>query len=217
MRLVVLGPPGAGKGTQAARVAEKLDIAHIATGDMFRHAVEAATPLGLKVKEVMERGELVGDELTNEVMRERLDQPDTKNGFVLDGYPRNLDQAQALDKMLADKGINLNGVIKFMVKGPNIVERLAGRRVCPVCKAVYHFASHPPKYDEVCDNDGTKLVRREDDQPETILRRLEVYGEQTRPLFDFYGDKGILYHLDALGSTDEVFQRLMELVLGLPG
>lgn len=212
MRLVLLGPPGAGKGTQASRLAEELNIPHIATGDIFRQAAAQDTRYGRKVRGVMERGELVSDDLTNELVRERLSRPDAGNGFVLDGYPRNVEQAVALDDLLHDQGTKLDLVIKFMVRGDDIVERLAGRRVCPVCKTVYHTVTHPPKTIEVCDNDGAALVRREDDLKETTLRRLEVYGQQTRPLYEFYGDRGLLTEMDALGSTDEVFQRLMAVI-----
>lgn len=214
MRLVFLGPPGAGKGTQAARVAESLKILHIATGDIFRQAVDADTPLGRRVKDVMERGELVPDEVTNELMLERIARQDAAQGFLLDGYPRNVEQALALEEALTELGIKLDKVIKFMVTGPAIVDRVAGRRVCPVCKAVYHFVTKPPKNDAVCDNDGTPLVRREDDLPETVQRRLEVFGKQTKPLYDFYEARGLLHPVDALGSPDEVFNRLMDTIGG---
>jgi adenylate kinase len=212
MRLVFLGPPGAGKGTQAARVARHLGIPHIATGDIFRQAVEAGTPIGLRVKEVMDHGELVSDEMTNEVVRERMALDDTKNGFVLDGYPRNVEQALAFEENLKELGVKLDKVIKFMVNGPAIVQRLSGRRICPLCKTVYHFVTHPPQYDEVCDNDGTRLVKREDDQPGTVERRLEVYGKLTKPLYDFYDERGLLHQVDALGTTNQVFERLIGII-----
>ncbi|HEX2258813.1 MAG TPA: adenylate kinase [Actinomycetota bacterium] len=212
MRLVFLGPPGAGKGTQAARVARHLGIPHIATGDIFRQAVEAGTPIGLRVKEVMDHGELVSDEMTNEVVRERMALDDTENGFVLDGYPRNVEQALAFEENLKELGVKLDKVIKFMVNGPAIVQRLSGRRICPLCKTVYHFVTHPPQYDEVCDNDGTRLVKREDDQPETVERRLEVYGKLTKPLYDFYDERGLLHQVDALGTTNQVFERLIGII-----
>lgn len=212
MRLVVLGPPGAGKGTQASRLAERLNIPHVATGDIFREAAGQDTEYGRKVRGVMERGELVSDGLTNELVRERLARADAAAGFVLDGYPRNVEQAVALDDLLHDQGTKIDRVIKFMVRGDDIVERLAGRRVCPVCKTVYHTVTRPPKISEICDNDGAALVRRDDDLKETTLRRLEVYGRQTRPLYEFYGDRGLLTEMDALGSDDEVFQRLLAVI-----
>jgi adenylate kinase len=212
MRIMVLGPPGAGKGTQASRLAEKLGIPHIATGDMFREAAAMNTEFGRRVRRIMESGELLPDDLTNELVRERLSRSDAQNGFILDGYPRNVDQALKLDEILDEMGTKIDLVIKFMVRGPDIVERLRGRRVCPVCRTVYHMETHPPKDDEVCDNDGTPLIRREDDQEETTLRRLEVYGKQTRPLFELYAERGLLNEMDALGTTDEVFNRLLAVV-----
>lgn len=207
-----MGPPGAGKGTQGARLAAYFEVPHIATGDMFRHAVEAGSPLGNKVKDIMERGELVPDDVTNEVLRERIRLDDALKGFILDGYPRNLDQARVLDETLDELGAKLDRVIKFMVRGDDIVKRLAWRRTCPVCKTPYHLITSPPRVDGVCDNDGAPLVQREDDTEETILRRLEVYGEQTRPLFELYAGRGLLVEVDAIGSTDEVFERLVEAV-----
>ena len=212
MKLVFFGPPGAGKGTQAARVAEALGIPHIATGDIFRQAVVARTALGIRVKDIMDRGELVPDEVTNELMKTRLAEADAADGFVLDGYPRNVDQALFLEEALKDSGAKLDKVIQFMVTGPAIVERLAGRRVCPVCKTVYHFVTNPPRNDAVCDKDGTPLVRRDDDLQETVQRRLEVYGKQTRPLYDFYEARGLLHQVDALGSKEDVFKRLINTI-----
>jgi adenylate kinase len=212
MRILVLGPPGAGKGTQASRLAEKLGIPHIATGDMFREAGTADTEFGRRVRKIMESGELIPDDLTNELVKERLSRADAQNGFILDGYPRNLEQAQKLDEILDELGTNIDLVIKFMVRGPDIVERLRGRRVCPVCRTVYHMETHPPKVDEICDNDGEPLIRRDDDSEETTLRRLEVYGQQTRPLYELYADRGLLSEMDALGTTDEVFNRLLAVV-----
>lgn len=212
MRLVVLGPPGAGKGTQASRLAGVLGIPHVATGDMFREAAASETEFGRRVRGIMDAGELIPDSLTNDLVRERLARPDAQNGFILDGYPRNVEQAETLDAILLEMGHKVGLVIKFMVRGDDIIERLAGRRVCPECRAVYHMVTHPPASDEVCDQDGTPLIRREDDLEETTLRRLEVYGQQTRPLYDFYRDRGLLTEMDALGSTDEVFERLLAVV-----
>lgn len=212
MRIVVLGAPGAGKGTQASRLARDLGIPHIATGDMFREAAARDTETGRRIRKVMESGELIPDETTNELVRERLARPDARNGFILDGYPRNLEQAERLDAVLEELGTKIDLVIKFMVRGSDIIERLRGRRVCPVCRTVYHMATQPPKDDEICDNDGAPLIRREDDLEETTLRRLEVYGQQTRPLYELYGERGLLTEMDALGTTDEVYQRLLAVV-----
>ena len=212
MNIVFLGPPGAGKGTQAARLAQKLDVPHIATGDMFRQAVESRSPLGGKVRSYMERGELVPNELTDDLMRERLEQPDARRGFVLDGYPRNVEQAGVLDEALSARGESVHHVVRFMVTGDEIVERLSGRWVCPKCKTVYHMVSQPPRTEGVCDLDGTPLVQRHDDQRETVLHRLEVYGTQTKPLFELYAGRDVLRSIDAIGDPDEVFQRVLEAI-----
>ncbi|MEX2586929.1 MAG: adenylate kinase [Actinomycetota bacterium] len=209
MRIVILGPPGAGKGTQACRLAEHLGIPHIATGDIFRQVAAEDTALGRRLRATMDSGELVPDDFTNELVKDRLAKSDASNGFILDGYPRNVEQAAALDDALDELGTKISYVVKFMVRGDDIVERLAGRRICPECGAVYHMQSHPPQRDEECDHDGAALVRREDDTAETVLHRLDVYGEQTRPLYDFYRERGKLIEMDALGSTDEVFERLL--------
>lgn len=213
MRLLVLGPPGAGKGTQAVRLARQLGVPHIATGDLFREAAETPDGFGIHFKETMQRGELIPDDLTNELVLNRLRRPDTENGFILDGYPRTVQQALALDDALDLMGTKLDMVIKFMVRGSDIVARLHGRRVCPVCNAVYHFVANPPKVDTICDNDGTPLIQRGDDAQEgAMMKRLDIYGAQTRPLYQFYGDRGLLAEMDALGSTDDVFDRLLALV-----
>jgi adenylate kinase len=212
MRILLLGPPGAGKGTQASRLAETLGIPHIATGDMFREAAGEDTEAGRQIRKIMETGELVPDGLTNDLVRERLSRSDAQEGFILDGYPRNVEQAETLDGILDDLGTKIDLVIKFMVRGSDIVERLAGRRVCPVCRTDYHMDTHPPKVDELCDNDGVPLIRRDDDLEETTLRRLEIYGQQTRPLYELYGERGLLTEMDALGTTDEVFRRLLAVV-----
>ena len=209
MRIVLLGPPGAGKGTQAARLAAHLGVPHIATGDMLRLAANADTPLGRRLHSYMDRGELVPDDLTNAIVEERIGQPDAAGGFILDGYPRSVDQAKMLDESLAMQGASLDKAIKFMVTGPEIVKRLSGRLVCPVDGSVYHLLTNPPKVDKLCDIDGTPLVQREDDSEETVLRRLEVYGQRTKPLYDLYGERGILDEVDAIGSTEEVYERLL--------
>lgn len=179
---------------------------------MFRQAVESGSALGRQVAGYMERGELVPNELTDALMQERLEQGDVGKGFVFDGYPRNLDQADVLDEALERQGASLDHVVKFMVTGSEIVERLAGRWVCPVCKTAYHLVSHPPKSPGICDVEGATLVQREDDREETILNRLEVYGGQTKPLYDRYAERRLLQEVDAIGSTDDVFDRLLKAI-----
>ena len=183
---------------------------------MLRLAANADTPLGRRLHSYMDRGDLVPDDLTNAIVEERISQPDAAKGFVLDGYPRSVDQAKMLDESLALQGASLDKAIKFMITGPEIVKRLSGRLVCPVDGSVYHLVTNPPKVDKLCDIDGTPLVQREDDSEETVLRRLEVYGQRTKPLYDLYGEKGILDEVDAIGSTEEVYERLLRAV-GSPG
>ncbi|MGH2732478.1 MAG: adenylate kinase [Actinomycetota bacterium] len=217
MYLIFLGPPGAGKGTQAARVAQYLRVPHIATGDMFRQAANGETALGRWIKGYMDQGQLAPDSVTNGLVAERLSMPDAAGGFVLDGYPRNLEQARFLDTGLARLGAKLDRVVKFIVTGAEIVARLSGRRVCPRCGAVYHQTLRPPQVSGVCDNDGSELVQREDDTEETVLRRLEVYGCQTKPLYDFYTDRGLLVEVDGVGPAEDVFQRLLDAVFSHGG
>lgn len=208
MRVILLGPPGAGKGTQAARLAAKLGVPQVATGDILRMARASDSALGRKVAGYMDRGDLVPDELVNEVALDRLRQKDAARGFVLDGYPRTIDQAKTLQSFLDDKGTKLDAVIKFMVTKDEIVKRLSGRRVCPKCNTVYHMIADPPENDEICDFDGTPLVQREDDKEEAVARRLVEYGAQTRPLYDLYENEAPFIEIDAMGSSDEVFDRL---------
>lgn len=180
---------------------------------MLRRAVRAGSELGAKVKDIMDRGELVSDDLMNELVGTRLRDSDTRQGFVLDGYPRNLAQAKFLDEVLDETGAKLDRVVKFMVTGEVIHRRIAARRVCPLCNTVYHSETHPPKVEGRCDLDGEELVERKDDSLESIETRLDEYGSQTKQLYDFYNDRGLFVDVDAIGTTDEVFQRLIE-VLG---
>ncbi len=193
MNVVFLGPPGAGKGTQAKYLVEKYGFIHISTGDILREAVSKETKLGREAKEYMDRGELVPDGIMIRLIEEVL----PKDNFILDGFPRTVDQAKALDETLSKKGIGIDKVILFDVDGKIIVERLSGRRSCPSCGAVYHIKYNPPKNNEVCDNCGVKLVHRNDDTEEVILKRLEVYRRQTAPLVEYYEKKGLLIRIDA--------------------
>lgn len=212
MRLVILGPPGAGKGTQTSRLASDLGIAHIATGDIFRTMRHQDSPLADRLRSYMDRGELVPDDLTNEIVAHRLEQPDAEKGFLLDGYPRNIDQAKVLDDELEAEGRPIEKAVRLMITGSEIIARLSGRLVCPVDGAVYHLQSNPPRVPGICDLDGTPLVQRPDDTEEAVMRRLEVYGKQTKPLYEWYAARGILDEVDAIGTPDEVYQRLAKVV-----
>jgi adenylate kinase len=203
LRVVFLGPPGAGKGTQAARLAKERGIPHLSTGDLLRSAVAARTPLGLEADGFMRRGALVPDELVLQILQERLRAPDAREGFLLDGYPRNLAQAERLEKMTP-----VDAVLAFDLPEATLVERLSGRRVCPTCQSVYHVSTQPPRAPGRCDREGAELVQRPDDRPEAISTRLRVYAEQTAPLLAHYRARGLLRSVPAEGSPDEVAARV---------
>lgn len=200
-----MGLPGAGKGTQAEMIKEKYNIPHISTGDMFRQAIKDETELGKKAKAFMDEGALVPDEVTNGIVEERLAKDDCNNGFLLDGFPRTVPQAEALDEITEKQGKQIDYVIHVDVPAEKLVERLTGRRVCPSCGATYHVTNKPPKVEGVCDHDGTELIQRDDDKAETVQKRLEVNIEQTKPLLDFYEEKGVLVTVDGDRAIDEVF------------
>lgn len=183
---------------------------HVSTGDMYREHAAKGDLLGRQALPFMERGELVPDDVTNEMVRGRLRKEDVAVGFVLDGYPRNLTQADFLDQVLEELGTKLDRVIKLMVTGDIIVTRLSGRRQCPKCKTVYQVDTHPPKVEGICDNDGTPLNQRKDDSPEAILIRLDKYGEETKPLYDLYLQRSLLAEIDAIGTPDDVFERILK-------
>ncbi len=208
LRMVFLGPPGAGKGTQASMLKSRYGIAHISTGDILREAVKKGTELGKRAKEYMDKGLLVPDEIIVGIIEERLSEPDAQKGFILDGFPRTIPQAEALDRLLEKKGITLNAVFLFNADKKTILERLTGRRVCRNCGALYHIKYSPPKVEGVCDKCGGELYQRDDDKEETILKRLEVYEKQTAPLIDYYKEKGILFELDANKDSKEVFAEI---------
>ncbi|MEV5413892.1 adenylate kinase [Thermopolyspora sp. NPDC052614] len=209
MRVVLVGPPGAGKGTQAQFIASHLSIPKISTGDIFRANVSGGTPLGKLAKEYMDRGDLVPDEVTVAMVRDRLSEDDTQGGFLLDGFPRNVPQAEILKKMLADWGLSLDVVLELVVDDEEVVRRLAGRRTCRSCGKVWHIDFDPPSREGVCDACGGELFQRDDDREDTIRHRLEVYQEQTAPLVSFYADEQILIGVDAAGPVEEVTQRAM--------
>jgi adenylate kinase len=214
MNLVLLGPPGAGKGTQAARLAAYFGLLHVATGDLFRQNLREGTPLGLEARRYMDQGLLVPDSVTVAMVEARIDQPDAQAGFVLDGFPRNLAQAEALDRILADRRRRLDHVLALVVDREAIVRRLTGRWVCPACQATYHVEFNPPRVAGVCDRCGTPLVQRADDSLETVTKRLAVYDEETAPLVSFYREREILTEVDGMGSVEDVTARLVGVLGG---
>lgn len=207
MRLVLVGPPGAGKGTQAEFIAAHLSVPKISTGDIFRANLAQGTSLGLEAKRYMEAGQLVPDEVTINMVRARLAEPDAAHGFLLDGFPRTLPQATALDKMLADMGVALDVVLELIVDNDEVIRRLSGRRTCRNCGKIWHEVFDPPSRPGVCDRCGGELYQRDDDKPETVAERLRVYARDTAPLIDFYGAQGKLVGIDATGPVEDVTQR----------
>ncbi|RCV55541.1 adenylate kinase [Marinitenerispora sediminis] len=212
MRAVLVGPPGAGKGTQAQILASELSIPKVSTGDIFRANVSGGTELGNLAKSYMDRGDLVPDEVTNAMVRDRLAEPDAREGFLLDGFPRNVAQAEWLNKMLDDSGRALDVVLELKVDEEEVVKRLSGRRTCRGCGHVQHVAYDPPKREGVCDVCGGELFQRDDDREETIRHRLDVYREQTEPLVSFYANEGLLTAIEATGAVDEVTRRALEVL-----
>ena len=208
MRIVLLGPPGAGKGTQAVKLVEKYNIPHISTGDIFRKNLKEKTELGLKAKEYMDKGLLVPDELVVDIVKDRLVEEDCAKGFLLDGFPRTVDQADALETELSKLGIKLDGVINIEVEDEVLIGRLTGRLVCRKCGATYHSKFNKPKAENVCDLCGGALYTRDDDKEETVKNRLLVYKNQTQPLIDYYTKKGMLKTIDGEADTDTVFAEI---------
>lgn len=209
----MLGAPGAGKGTQAIKIAEKYGVPHISTGDIFRANIKNGTELGKKAKEYMDKGALVPDELTCDLVVDRIHQDDCTNGFVLDGFPRTIPQAEALDAALSKDNETMDYAIDIEVPDENIVKRMGGRRACVNCGATYHIVSAPPKVEGVCDHCGGNLTIRDDDKPETVKKRLTVYHDQTQPLIDYYRKAGILHSVDGTQPLDDVFSEIVK-VLG---
>ena len=211
--LIITGLPGAGKGTQAERIIEKYEIPHISTGDMFRSAIKNETQLGLEAKSFMDKGELVPDEVTNGIVKERLQEEDTKNGFLLDGFPRTMDQADALDKIMTDLDRTIDAVINIDVNPEVLMSRLTGRIICRNCGATYHKVNHPPKVEGVCDKCGsTDLYQREDDKPETVENRIRINQEQSAPILEYYSNKGLLHTVDGEIGIENVFSEVQNLI-----
>jgi adenylate kinase len=215
MRLVLVGAPGAGKGTQANALSQHFGIPHISTGDIFRASLAAQTDLGLEVKRYMDAGELVPDDVTIGIMRARLVEPDTTAGFLLDGFPRTLQQAESLSATLVDLDSPLDAVLELQIDDSEVIRRLSGRRTCRVCGHIWHMEFDPPPGGK-CGLCGGSLYQRDDDQPDTIHRRLEVYAEQTAPLIGFYADAGLLRSINALGTVDEVTKRAIDALTSEP-
>ncbi len=213
MKIIMLGAPGAGKGTQAKMIADKYSVPHISTGDIFRANIKEGTELGQKAKEYMDQGLLVPDELVVNLVVDRLTWEDAKNGYVLDGFPRTIPQAEALTEALAKKGEKVDYAINIDVPDQNIIDRMGGRRACVSCGATYHIVNIPPKKEGICDVCGAELILRDDDKPETVKKRLDVYHEQTQPLIDYYQAEGVLKDVDGTVDMKDVFESIVQ-VLG---
>ena len=205
MKIIMLGAPGAGKGTQAKMIASKYEVPHISTSDIFRANIKNGTELGMEAKKYMDQGLLVPDELTVRILLDRVAQPDCVNGYVLDGFPRTIPQAKVLDEALANLGDKIDYAINVDVPDENIIRRMSGRRACLSCGATYHIEHIPPKTEGICDTCGSALVLRDDDKAETVKNRLDVYHKQTQPLIDFYSEKGVLKSVDGTVPMEEVF------------
>ena len=212
MKIIMLGAPGAGKGTQAKMIAEKYGLPHISTGDIFRANIKEGTELGKEAKTYMDKGQLVPDELTVRILLDRVAKDDCKNGYVLDGFPRTIPQAEVLDKALTERNDKIDYAINVEVPDENIINRMSGRRACLGCGATYHIVHIPPKQEGICDKCGQNLVLRDDDKPETVKNRLQVYHEQTQPLIDFYEKKGVLKTVDGTVDMQDVFGAITKIL-----
>ena len=212
MKIIMLGAPGAGKGTQAKMIADKYQIPHISTGDIFRANIKNGTELGKEAKKYMDQGLLVPDELTVKILLDRVAKDDCKNGYVLDGFPRTIPQAEVLEEALAKLGDRIDYAINVEVPDENIVKRMGGRRACVNCGATYHIEHVPPKKEGICDNCGSELILRDDDKPETVKNRLSVYHKQTQPLIDFYNGKGVLRTVDGTVDMKDVFNAIVAIL-----
>ncbi len=212
MKIVMLGAPGAGKGTQAKKIADKYQIPHISTGDIFRANIKEGTELGKKAKTFMDAGKLVPDELTIDLLMDRISRPDCANGYVLDGFPRTIPQAESLEAALEKRGEKIDYAINVEVPDENIIHRMSGRRACLNCGATYHVVHIPTKVEGICDRCGSELVLRDDDKPETVKKRLDVYHEQTQPLIEFYSQRGVLVNVDGTRDMEVVFADIVEIL-----
>ncbi|MDO4296405.1 MAG: adenylate kinase [bacterium] len=212
MKIVMLGAPGAGKGTQAKKIAARYQIPHISTGDIFRANIKAGTELGKKAKEYMDQGLLVPDEVTIGMLMDRIAEPDCANGYILDGFPRTIPQAESLTAALSDKGTAIDYAINVDVPDENIIRRMGGRRACLNCGATYHVEYAAPKMKGICDKCGSELVLRDDDKPETVTKRLDVYHDQTKPLIDYYGKAGVLKEVDGTKDLEQVFADIVKIL-----
>ena len=212
MNIILMGLPGAGKGTQASEIVKKFPIPHISTGDMFRKAIKDETDLGKEAKSYMDRGELVPDEVTVGIVKERISEDDAKKGFLLDGFPRTIDQAEALNDIMSELGRNIDAVINIEVPEEELMNRLTGRRICEKCGTTYHLVFNPPKVDGICDIDGGKLYQREDDNPETVSNRLNVNVKQSKPIWEYYNEKGVLKNIDGAKDIDDVTKDVIDIL-----
>ena len=212
MNIILMGLPGAGKGTQASEIVKKFPIPHISTGDMFRKAIKDETDLGKEAKSYMDRGELVPDEVTVGIVKERISEDDAKKGFLLDGFPRTIDQAEALNSIMSELDRNIDAVINIEVPEEELMNRLTGRRICEKCGTTYHLVFNPPKVDGVCDIDGGKLYQRKDDNPETVSNRLSVNVKQSKPILEYYDEKGVLKNIDGAKDIDEVTKDVIDIL-----
>lgn len=212
MNIILMGLPGAGKGTQASEIVKKFPIPHISTGDMFRKAIKDETDLGKEAKSYMDRGELVPDEVTVGIVKERISEDDAKKGFLLDGFPRTIDQAEALNDIMSELGRNIDAVINIEVPEEELMNRLTGRRICEKCGTTYHLGFNPPKVDGICDIDGGKLYQREDDNPETVSNRLNVNVKQSKPILEYYNEKGVLKNIDGAKDIDDVTKDVIDIL-----
>ncbi len=210
MKMILLGAPGAGKGTQAVKLAEKYDIPQISTGDIFRSNIKNGTELGKKAKEFIDKGMLVPDEITIGIVKDRLMQSDCRNGFILDGFPRTIPQAEYLDRVLAEMDQKLDVVLNIHVEDSVIIKRLSGRRVCPSCGLTYHVTNNPPRDGKTCDNCKTSVIQRDDDKEDTVINRLKTYHEQTEPLIDYYNKKGLLLTVNGANKVEDTSNAVMK-------